>query len=139
MYTSLILLPLLTLLSSLGELCQGLYGFVTDLIGQLLGMQETEDSLEAWIINCTLPQQSDLGKGNEGSLNETTNGLKIRLPTSSVVVVSLQTNTSSWVGRGRATSSLSMYMASAVLNTFSASDKQSIKLLQGFIGLIFFL
>ena len=68
MYTSLILLPLLTLLSSLGELCQGLYGFVTDLIGQLLGMQETEDSLEAWVINCTLPQQSDLGKGNEGSL-----------------------------------------------------------------------
>ena len=100
-------------------------------------MQETEDSLEAWVINCTLPQQSDLGKGNEGS--QTTNGLKIRLPTSSVVVVSLQTNTSSWVGRGRATSSLSMYMASAVLNTFSASDRQSIKLLQGFIGLIFFL
>ena len=64
-------------------------------------------------------------------MNEAPNGLRMKFPTSSVVVVSLQTNTSSWVGRGRATSLPSMYKASAVLNTFSESDKQSSKLLQG--------
>jgi len=47
-------------LPSMGELCQGPQGLVTDLVGQLLSMQEAEDSLESWITNGTLPQQGHL-------------------------------------------------------------------------------
>ena len=43
-------------LPSMGELCQGPQGLVTDLVGQLLGMQEAKDSLESRVTNGTLPQ-----------------------------------------------------------------------------------
>ena len=44
----------------MGELCQGPQGLITDLVGQLLGMQEAEDPLESWVTNGTLPQQGNL-------------------------------------------------------------------------------
>ena len=44
----------------MGEFHQGQQGLVTDLVGQLLSMQEAEDSLESWVTNGTLPQQSHL-------------------------------------------------------------------------------
>ena len=50
----------LTLFAPMGELCQGLQGLVTDLIGQLLSMQEAENPLESRITNGTPPQQGNL-------------------------------------------------------------------------------
>ena len=61
-------------------------------------MKEAEDSPEAWVTNGTLPQQSNLEQRiniSSFGLRMGLAGLGMRLPTSSVVVAWLQTNTSS--------------------------------------------
>ena len=45
---------------SLREIRERSQSLVTDLVGQSLSMDKTEDSLELWITNGSLPQQGDL-------------------------------------------------------------------------------